>query len=201
MQTLDLRKLLKPYFSASAAPALLEVPEFSYLMIDGKGNPGTSPDYMAAVQALYSLAYTLKFSLKKTAEVDYPVMALEGLWWADDMASFVQGDRDNWRWTMMILQPEIVSPQGLLSAKAEVERKKPGLPLSAVRLEKFAEGRCAQLMHIGPYAAEGPNIARLHEFVAEKGLQLRGKHHELYLGDPNRTAPENLRTILRQPVA
>jgi hypothetical protein len=201
MQTLDLRKLLKPYFTARADPALLTVPVFSYLMIDGKGNPNTAPQYVAALQALYSLAYTLKFSLKKTAEVDYPVMALEGLWWADDMESFTQGQKDNWYWTMMILQPDLVTPESLESARVDVERKKPGLPVSTIRLERFEEGRSAQVLHIGPYADEGPNIARLHEFIAQSGLQRRGKHHEIYLGDPNRTAPEKLRTIIRQPVA
>ena len=201
MQTLDLRKLLKPYFTARADPTLLTVPEFSYLMIDGMGNPNTAPQYVAALQALYSLAYTLKFSLKKTAGVDYPVMALEGLWWADDMESFTQGQKDNWYWTMMILQPDLVTPEALETARGEVERKKPGLPVSTIRLERFAEGRCAQIMHIGPYADEGPNIARLHAFIAQNGLQRSGKHHEIYLGDPNRTAPEKLRTIIRQPVA
>lgn len=201
MQTLDLRKLLKPYFSAPAEPVLLNVPKFNYLMIDGIGDPNTTPGYQAAVQALYSLAYTLKFSIKKTEGVDYPVMALEGLWWADDMESFVQGERNNWRWTMMILQPELVTPDQLARACREVQRKKPGVPVDEVRLEEFYEGQSAQMMHIGPYSAEGPNIARLHAFIAQNNLQRRGKHHEIYLSDPNRTAPEKMRTILRQPVA
>ena len=201
MQTLDLRKLLKPYYTAGADPALLTVPDFSYLMIDGAGNPNTAPQYGAALQALYSLAYTLKFSIKKTQQVDYPVMALEGLWWADDMESFVQGNKDHWYWTMMILQPDLVTPEIFETARVEVERKKPGLPHAAIRLERFEEGRCAQVMHIGPYADEGPNIIRLHEFIAQHGLQRSGKHHEIYLGDPNRTAPAKLRTIIRQPVA
>lgn len=201
MQTLDLRKLLKPYFSAPAEPVLLNVPKFNYLMIDGIGDPNTTPVYQTAVQALYSLAYTLKFSIKKTEGVDYPVMALEGLWWADDMESFVKGERNNWRWTMMILQPELVTPDRLAGACREVERKKPGVPVDEVRLEEFYEGQSAQMMHKGPYAAEGPNIARLHDFIAQNNLQRRGKHHEIYLSDPNRTAPEKMRTILRQPVA
>lgn len=200
MESLDLRKMLKPYFSASAKPEILTVPDFQYLMIDGKGDPNTSADYHAALQALYSLAYTLKFSFKNTRQVDYPVMALEGLWWAEDMGSFLTGDRAEWQWTMMILQPELVTLADLGAASREVERKKPGLPLEKVRLERFEEGLCAQMMHIGPYAAEGPNIARLHEFIAENNRERRGKHHEIYLGDPNRTAPEKLRTILRQPV-
>ena len=201
MQTLDLRKLLKPYFSAPAEPVLLNVPKFNYLMIDGIGDPNTTPVYQTAVQALYSLAYTLKFSIKKTEGVDYPVMALEGLWWADDMESFVKGERNNWRWTMMILQPELVTPDQLARACREVQRKKPGVPVDDVRLEEFYEGQSAQMMHIGPYSAEGPNIARLHAFIAQNNLQRRGKHHEIYLSDPKRTAPEKMRTILRQPVA
>ncbi len=200
LEILDLRKLLKPYFSASPQPALLSVPRFRYLMLDGSGDPNADPRYQAAVQALYSLAYTIKFSIKKTRSVDYPVMPLQGTWWAEKMEDFLAGERQRWQWTMMILQPELVTEEELQQARLVVERKKPGLPLGEVRLAEFEEGLCAQLMHIGPYAAEAPNIARLHEFIARNNLQLRGKHHEIYLSDPNRTAPEKMRTILRQPV-
>jgi len=201
METLDLRKMLKSYYSAPAgSPILIDIPSFNYLMIDGKGDPNTSPQYEAAVQVLYSLAYTLKFATKKSAGVDYPVMGLEGLWWSENMLEFSTDRKDEWLWTMMILQPDLVTPAALEQAMQDVERKKPGLPLEKVRLEAFLEGKCAQVMHIGPYAAEAPTIARLHEFIFRQGLHRRGKHHEIYLGDPRRTAPEKLRTILRQPV-
>lgn len=201
MDTLDLRKELKNFFTAPVKePVLVDVPAFNYLMIDGSGNPNTAPEYSAAVQSLYSLAYTLKFSFKKAGVLDYPVMALEGLWWAEDMNQFSAERKDDWLWTMMILQPEVVTRAALEKACQEVNRKKPGLPLEKVRLEVFAEGRSAQLMHLGPYAAEAPNIQRLHQFIFAQGLHLRGKHHEIYLSDPNRSAPEKMRTVIRQPV-
>ncbi len=200
---LDLKKELKPFLSPSAkTPQIVDVPELLFLMIDGKGDPATSPVYRDAVSALYTLAYTLKFSFKKgPAGIDYPVMASEGLWWAEDMGSFLEGARENWQWTMMIMQPEVVTPLALEQARGEaIKKKEPGLrpALERVRLERFCEGPSAQIMHIGPYAAEAENIQKLHAFIKAQGRELRGKHHEIYLGDPNRTAPEKLKTIIRQ---
>lgn len=201
MQTLDLKKDLKLFYAALPGKVMLvDVPPLSFLMIDGAGNPNTAPAYAEAVQALYTLAYTIKFSLKKAGIADYPVMASEGLWWMEDMTQFSVERKDDWLWTMMILQPEVVTPQVLEAARAEARKKKPSPALDQVRLERYAEGLSAQILHIGPYAAEAPTIAHLHAFIAESGYQLRGKHHEIYLGDPRRTAPEKLKTIIRQPI-
>lgn len=197
----DFKREFKELYAAPREPVLIDVPDLSFLMIDGRGDPSTAPEYTQAIEALYSVAYTLKFTLKRAAEpFDYAVMPLEGLWWAPDMSSFASGDRASWEWTAMIMQPDLVTGELVERALAEATAKK-ALPAAArLRLERFEEGPSAQVMHLGPYSAEGPTIARLHAFIAEQGLALRGKHHEVYLGDPRRTAPERLRTIVRQPV-
>ena len=202
MEKIDLRKQLKAYyFSTARQPSLVDVPPFNYLMIDGHGDPNSSPEYIEALNALYSLAYTLKFALKKGPEaVDYTIMGLEGLWWVPDMNQFSVDRKENWDWTMMILQPDFITQAHFYAAVDEIHKKKPSAALEKVRLECFNEGLSAQILHIGPYAAEGATVERLHQFIAEMGYALRGKHHEIYLGDPRRTAPEKLRTILRQPV-
>jgi hypothetical protein len=200
--TVDLRRQFKELYTAKETPSLVDVPELGYLMIDGQGDPNTSPEYSSAVQALYSVAYTIRFALKRQAEpVDAPVMPLEGLWWAPDMRTFTVDDKSGWLWTMLILQSEHTTEDLVAEAKQAAARKKVLATIERVRLERFAEGRAAQVMHRGPYSAEGPTIERMHRFIADQGLALSGKHHEIYLGDPARTAPEKLRTIIRQPVA
>ncbi|MBK9749253.1 MAG: GyrI-like domain-containing protein [Chloroflexi bacterium] len=201
MLKLDLRQQYAAYLKPSAKAAqLVDVPPLTFLMIDGRGNPNTAPSYKAAVEALYSVSYTLKFHFKKTRGLDYGVMPLEGLWWADDMDAFLQADKDAYLWTMMILQPDVVTPDVFAAIKPEVAKKKALPALDALRLETYHEGLCAQILHIGPYAAEGPTIQRLHEFIAAQGKQPTGKHHEIYLGDPNKSAPDKLKTIIRQPM-
>jgi hypothetical protein len=203
MQKLDLKKTLKPYYDARPAPALVEVPAMNFLMIDGKGNPNTSADYAEAVQALYSVAYTLKFKVKKERAIDYPVMALEGLWWTEDMRLFSADKKEDWLWTMMISTPDFITPELVETAKTETGKKKALAALPRLRFESFAEGLSAQLMHIGPYSAETENIRRLHAFIHAKGYAFDGKaqkHHEIYLSDPRKTAPEKLKTVIRQPV-
>jgi hypothetical protein len=200
MKTIDLKKMLKPYYTASATkPSIIDVPPMNGLMVDGTGDPN-GPAFQEAVGSLYSVAYTLKFTFKKVKAVDYPVMALEGLWYADDVADFLNGKRENWKWTLFITLPDVVTKKDVGEAIAAVKKKAKFPRFPEVRFEKFAEGRAAQVMHVGPYAAEGPTIARLHRFVEEQGYKLRGKHHEIYLGDPRRSAPEKLRTIIRHPV-
>jgi hypothetical protein len=177
------------------------VPAMNFLMIDGQGDPGRATAYEQAVEALYSVAYTIKFAIKKgAAAIDYVVPPLQGLWWADDMSDFVTGKRDNWRWTMMIMQPEWVTAS-VVAAGIETASGKKALPsLPLLRFTDFREGAAAQLLHIGPYADEGPTIERLHDSIADHGLELRGRHHEIYLSDPRRSDPARLKTILRQPV-
>ena len=198
---LDLKRELREVYSATRTPTLIEVPELPFLMIDGHGDPNTAPAYAEAVEALYTVAYTVRFALKGgPAAIDAPVMPLEGLWWTPDMATFSVDDKSAWDWTMMILLPSQATVDLVDEARAAAARKKGLEPIGRVRLERHADGLSAQVLHVGPYSAEGPTVAALHAFIAEQGYLLSGKHHEIYLGDPRRAAPEKLRTIVRQPV-
>ena len=200
METLDLKKELAWLYKPSAKkPEIVDVPEFAFLMIDGEGDPN-SAEFQESVGALYSAAYTLKFAIKKARAIDYSVMALEALWWVAEGSPFSFTEREGWRWTAMIMVPDVVTTAEVTSALEEAGRKKPSAALTRLRFDRFAEGRAAQIMHIGPYSAEPPTIEALHQFVADQGLQLRDKHHEVYLSDPSRTAPERMKTILRHPV-
>jgi hypothetical protein len=203
MIKIDFKKELKELYSASAKNAVLvDVPELSLLMVDGSGDPNTSLEYREAIGALYSLSYGLKFAVKKGKDqVDFAVMPLEGLWWTEDMSQFSQDRKDMWLWTAMIMQPKYVTSSLYQDVLAQTQKRKPGNALSKVRLATFKEGLCAQIMHVGPYSGEAPTILKLHEFIREKGHSLAGKHHEIYLGNPERSAPEKLKTIVRQPVA
>ena len=206
MEKIDFKKELKPLYQTSAKEVVqLEVPPGRFLMIDGKGDPNTAPDYAAAVEALFSISYTAKFILKKGPQaLDYAVMPLEGLWWAEDMADFTKPNKDHWLWTMMILQPPFVDDATLATAIDKVRSKSAGetgklAALDQLRLEVFSEGLAAQILHIGPFSAEGPNIERVHQFIAAHG-GLRGKHHEIYLSDIRRADPSRWKTIIRQPM-
>lgn len=171
-----------------------------FAMVDGRGDPNVSPDYQKAVQWLYSVSYGLKFMSKKEPGRDYAVPPLEGLWWAEDMGTFLSRDKAAWSWTMMIMQPDWIT-QEMFSAAIEKAGKKLGEVPPSLRLAPYDEGLSVQIMHIGPYDDEGPVIARLHgEFLPQNGLVETGHHHEIYLSDPRKTAPEKLKTVLRQPV-
>jgi hypothetical protein len=198
----DLRATYKEFYTAGREPGLVDVPELSFLAVDGHGDPNTSPEYTHAVEALFSVSYALKFALKRGPhQLDYGVMPLEGLWWVPDMSQFSVERKSDWNWTMMIMQPDVVDAD-LIGTAIEQSTAKKELPAARLlRLERYAEGLSAQVMHIGPYAAEEPTIQRLHAFIAERGFDRARKHHEIYLGDPRRSAPERLRTIIRQPVA
>ncbi|RLI10281.1 hypothetical protein DRO42_01765 [Candidatus Bathyarchaeota archaeon] len=199
MSKLDLRKELKPFYTAKRKPAIVDVPAGRFLTITGRGEPGGDA-YRAALNALYSVAYTLKFRCKKEGR-DFTVMALESLWWWDAPAAPGEAPpREEWNWKSMIRQPDFVTEEMAEAAKEEAKAKK-GLPeIDRVVLETFDEGLSAQIMHVGPYSEEGPTIERLHAFIAENGYRPRGLHHEIYLSDPRRTPPERWRTIIRQPV-
>ena len=174
----------------------------NFLMIGGAGNPNTSQEFKDAIETLYAVSYTIKFMLKKENSVDYVVMPLEGLWWADDMAAFgLEGmNNDRWKWTLMIMQPEYVTKDIFGKALEEVKKKK-NLPfLSKIRLENLHEGLSAQILYVGHYDAEHTTIEKIHAFIKEKGYKFSGKHHEIYLSDPRKTAPEKLKTIIRQPI-
>ena len=199
---LDLRKQFEYLYTASPdVSRLVEVPPLQYLMVNGAGDPNTSVAFQLAVESLYAVAYRLKFALRRgDLPVDYPVMPLEGLWWADDSSAFRFERRDEWKWTLMTMVPDLVSPGSFVQTIAELEKKRPLALLGQVRLESLCEGTCAQTLHVGPYAAEPASIARLHAYVVERQCDLRGRHHEIYLNDPKRTPPAELRTILRHPV-
>lgn len=202
MEKLDLKEQFKRFHSTrDMTPVLLQIPAANYLMIDGSGDPNTSASFGQAVQALYSVSYTLKFAFKKGASaVDYPVMALEGLWWTKDMETFSVESKDEWLWTLMIMHPEIVTADDVATTVEEVRRKKGLTNLNALRLERFDEGLCAQVVHVGPFSTEPTTIAALHHFIEAQGLVKRGRHHEIYMSDPRKCAPERMKTILRQPV-
>jgi hypothetical protein len=197
IKKIDLRKQLKYLYSPSASKAqTIEVPEFNFIMIDGRGDPN-GPEFRDALNALYSLSFTIKFTVKKEDAIDYPVMALEALW--GDEAGFNVADRNSWEWTAMIMQPDPVTPAVFKRAVEEVKKKKDIKALGLARFEAFHEGLSAQIMHFGPYSAEAPTIMRLHDYIKENGGEPRGRHHEIYLGDPRRADPSKLKTILRQP--
>jgi hypothetical protein len=200
MPKLDFKKEYKDLYAPSKKEfSLVDVPPLNFVMLDGHGSPNDNPVYVAVLQALYALAYTLKFALKPQG-VEYGIPPLEGLWWMPDMNEFTVADKDRWDWTMMIMQPPQVTSDLFAKTRDEVVRKK-DLPLAGkARLETFAEGLSVQILYLGAYADEGPTIARLHDFIRAGGFGTNGKHHEIYLGDPRRTAPEKLRTVIRQPV-
>ena len=219
MQTLDLRAQYKSLYQPSAkVPVLVDVPDLQFLMIDGrigKGEtPGISPAFQQAVQALYGAAYTLKFMAKKrkTNAVDYPVMALEAIWWVEG-GRFEISKPDDWSWRAMIVQPDLVTREMFDEALTTLRKKRPSPALDLLRLDRYHEGLAVQMMHVGPYSTEPETVARMRAFATEQGLverhelvRTRGRlvvydHHEIYLGDPRRSAPEKLKTVVRHPVA
>lgn len=211
MKALDLKKEFKHLYQPSAKkPEILKVPKLQFAMIDGvieKGKePGNSPAFAEATQALYSISYTLKFMLKKrkTNAIDYPVMALEGLWGVQDKMVDV-AKKDNWTYTLMILQPDVITKDIFAEGLEQVRKKKGDSPiLPKLRLSHFEEGVCVQMMHIGPYATEPATIAVMLAFAAENGYHdnvgPNGLHHEIYLGDPRKAKPEKLKTVVRHPL-
>ncbi|WBB59073.1 GyrI-like domain-containing protein [Streptomyces sp. WMMC500] len=202
----DVKRVLKECYAPKNTDwALVDVPAQRFVAVDGRGDPNTSADYTHAVEALYSVAYTIKFASKRTLGRDFVVGPLEGLWWADRPEVFVTRDKAAWQWRMLISLPEWITDEFVEEARATALAKKgvdalPALP--ALRVETLHEGTSAQLLHVGPYDDEGPALARLHdEYLAANGLRMTGHHHEVYLSDPRRTRPEKLKTVLRQPVA
>jgi hypothetical protein len=200
MAKIDHKLLFKPLYSPSRKPEIIDVPAMNFIMVDGHGDPNHSQEYQDAVSALFGLAYSIKFAIKKTQGIEYAVMPLEGLWWVENMADFSITHKEDWQWTAMIMQPETVSPAIFESQREEVIKKK-GLPmLDMARFVSYAEGPSVQMMHIGPFSTEGPNVAAMHAFAKEQGYSNTGKHHEIYLSDVRKAAPEKLKTVMRQPI-
>lgn len=202
MSKVDFKKEYKVLFSPPREFVLLEVPEMQFLMVDGHGDPNVAQEYQEAVEALYAVAYKIKFASKKQLGRDYVVPPLEGLWWAEDMGAFTTArDKSKWDWTMMIMTPEWISQEMYADAVEQVRQGKHPAALEKVRLERYNEGLSVQIMHIGSYDDEGPTLMKMHnEFLPENGYVENGKHHEIYLGDPRKLAPEKLKTVLRQSV-
>lgn len=198
---IDFKKTLGSYQAKHNEFRVLDVPAMQYLMVDGHGDPNTSKAFVDAVETLYPVAYKLKFMSKNDLDKDYIVPPLEGLWWAQDMDKFTTArNKSDWDWTMMLMVPDWITSEMFESAKAKAAEKNPP-NINKIRLEKLEEGKCVQTLHIGSYDNEAEILAKLHhEFVPENNLKLVKKHHEIYFSDFRKTAPEKLRTILRQPV-
>lgn len=201
MQKINVKKELQHLYRPSAKEVVqIDVPTMNYLMIDGEGDPNTSQAFSEAVEALFAVAYAIKFMVKKgSLAIDYGVMPLEGLWWADDMTKFSIEDKSDWKWTLMIMQPAFVANEMVEIAIAEVTKKKNPPAISKLRFESLTEGLCAQILHIGPFSEEGPTVEKVHQYVDACGQRV-GKHHEIYLSDTRKANPANWKTIIRQPM-
>lgn len=206
MQKLDLKKELKYlYQPPSKQVTIVQVPRFNYIMLDGQLEPGVlpgdSPNYQNTMGALYGAAYTLKFTskLRKDNPIDYPVMASEGLWWVLSGNFNFQTD-EPWRYTMMMMLPEHITKAMLDEAIAELKKKKDNPAIDKLRMETFEEGLCMQITHIGPYADEPRTLELMAQFAEENGYRTHGRHHEIYMGNPQRAKPEKLKTVLRHPI-
>ncbi len=205
MEKIDLKKQLKHLYHAPTAKVVeVDVPAMNFIMIDGTGDPNTALEFHQGLEVLNGLSYTLKFA-SKNAGIDYAVMPLEGLWWMEDMGKQYgdfdfTADKNLWLWTIMMMQPEHITLEMVKDASAELRRKKNPAALDKARFESFTEGLAVQTMHIGSYEAEKPTLDRLHSYIDEQGYAPTGRHHEIHLGDPRRSAPEKLRTIIRQPM-
>jgi len=203
MNKIDYKKTLKEYYQAKQNKiATVNVPKMNFIMIDGRGDPNTSQDYIDAIQALYAVAYGIKFYCKKELGIDFSVMPLEGLWWADDMTTFTLAAKSDWLWTAMIMQPEIVDKGIFDRIIKQTKAKKNLASINKIRFESYDEGRAAQTLYVGPYADEGETIKSVHAFIDDQGGSLASTnkhHHEIYLSDPRRTDAAKLKTIIRQP--
>lgn len=201
MEKIDYKKELKSFYNASDKKVeTVNVPAMNFLLIDGHGDPNVSKDYKDAVEVLFSVSYALKFMIKKgTRQIDYGVLPLEGLWWADDMSKFNTDDKSNWKWRSMIMQPEYITKDLVNEALEQVKKKKDLPLLSKIKFESFKEGNAVQIMHIGPFSEEGFAVEKLHDFIKENNYKLSDRHHEIYLSDARKASPEKWKTIIRQP--
>ncbi|WP_308637627.1 GyrI-like domain-containing protein [Paenibacillus silvisoli] len=200
MTKLDLTKADKAYYGAGKKPELVELPALPYLRITGSGSPDSAA-FAAAIEAIYTVAYSIK-ALCKQAEQDFTVAKLEGLWWVEvDVPDPLTVPREQWQWTLLIRQPDYVTAAIAEQGLANALNKKSHVPIGSVVFDRFHEGTCAQMLHVGPFSTEPETLAVLHGFIEQQGLAIRGKHHEIYLSDFRKTAPDKLRTILRYPVS
>ncbi|WP_066497644.1 GyrI-like domain-containing protein [Abyssisolibacter fermentans] len=203
MSKIDFKKEYKELYKPSVKKvSIVEITKFNYLSIDGVGDPNTSIEYKQAIEALFSVSYKVKFMIKKgSIGIDYGVLPLEGLWWTEDMNDFSIERKDLWNWTAMIMQPDFVEKELVDEAMKEVNKKKELPAISKIKFQIIEEGLAAQIMHIGPYSEEKPTIEKLHNYIKDNGYVFNGKHHEIYLSDVRKAAPQNLKTIIRQPIS
>ncbi|MDL2341958.1 MAG: GyrI-like domain-containing protein [Patescibacteria group bacterium] len=203
MAKVDYKQQFKHLYSGRVdRPVVVQVPKMNFISINGRGDPNTSQAYHDAIQTLYPVAYAIKFTSKLSYGHDFSVMPLEGLWWTEDMADFDPQDKSNWLWTAMIMQPDVVTEELFNQAVQKVAEKHAPASLAKLRFTAYDEGRAAQVLYVGPYAAEGPTIQNLHSFIKQQGGRLdetTKHHHEIYLGDPRRSDPAKLKSIIRQP--
>jgi hypothetical protein len=202
MEKIDFKKEWKELYQPSRSEwRLVNVPDLQYLMVDGHGDPNTAVEYTQALEALYAVAYRLKFFSKKQGR-DYVVPPLEGLWWAENMDAFSAArNKSQWDWTMMIMTPDWITHPTFLQAQKGARDNKELPAARKLQLKTYREGLSVQILHLGSYDEEGPALAHLHqEWMPENGFDFNGKHHEVYLNDPRKVAPDKLKTILRQPV-
>jgi hypothetical protein len=213
MDAIDGKRLFREFYSPPRRPVIVDVPEFAFVMVDGAGEPESSESFQASIGALYGTVYTLKFLPKKRPGLAWPawkIMPLEGLWMGDGESGITMADALDaqvdpadacWSWTLLIAVPDFFIADDVDLAKEELRRKGKGSPqLDGLRLERFAEGLAVQTMYVGPYDQERETIEAMHAFAHEQGYELRARHHEIYLGDPRRTAPEKLKTVIRHPI-
>ena len=199
-KTLDLFKAHKAEYAAKRTAAVVDTRPARYLAVAGRGEPGGEA-FQAAIGALYSVAFTIKMTRKFAGKGDYKVCPLEALWWGGRSAQdFLALPRDEWQWKLLIRTPDFIEAADLKAAQSALREKRKPPGFEKVRLETLDEGRCVQILHVGPYADEPASVAQMEAFAREQGLKFRGRHHEVYLSDPRRAAPERLRTILRHPV-
>jgi len=202
IKKIDFKKDFKQLYNPSSKEVtFINVPKMNFLMINGQGDPNTSKDYRQAIEALYGVSFTIKFTLKFAKRgPEYTVPPFETLWWIPDGKPFTAENKSTWLWQAMIRQPDHVKKADVMDAIKKASEKKPNPASAKIRFESLEEGPCVQIMHIGPYGEEGPTIAKMDAYIKENGYEFRGEHHEIYLGDPRRTAPEKLKTVLRHPV-
>ena len=198
----DLPKDLQAlYFPTGKEPVFVDVPTMQFAMVDGSGSPESSKDFQEAIGALYGVAYTAKFAGKKAGIPGIRVMPLEGLFWTEGAEAFPPADPAKWHWTLMLMEPREVTRKLFDESVRQLRERKIPPGLARVRLERWREGEAAQILHVGPYSAEQPTIAKLHAFIRSQGYELSGKHHEIYIGNPQTSAPERLKTVIRQPAS
>lgn len=197
---IDFKKVLKQLYNPPKGGFhLVDVPGMNFLMVDGTGDPNTSIDYQQSVEALYTMSYGIKFALKRKG-YDHIVPPLEGLWWMEDMSEFTVANKYRWEWTMMIMQPDWITSETVETVRQNSKKKKANALLDKIRFERYDEGLAVQILYTGAYSNEGPTISDMHKFIHANGYRTNGKHHEIYLGDPRKSSPEKLLTILRQPI-